>query len=119
MEYEKIPIHLKMTLTIKEAAEYSDYQRCWFEEKKNCAHSLDEFKDLASIIRAKKYPLKVSFGLEVCWFEQHAQLIKDLTCDGFFDYILGSVHWVDNWTFNQRKEHWNGRNVNHNIRTIF
>ena len=24
MEYEKIPIHLKMTLTIKEAAEYSN-----------------------------------------------------------------------------------------------
>lgn len=70
--------------SFKEAAEYSDYQRSWFEEKKNCAHSLDEFKNLASIIRAKKYPLKVSFGLEVCWFEQHAQFINDLTCDGFF-----------------------------------
>lgn len=105
--------------SFKEAAEYSDYQRSWFEEKKSCAHSLDEFKDLASSIRAKNYPLKVSFGLEVCWFEQHAQLIKDLTCDGFFDYILGSVHWVDNWTFNQRKEPWNGRNVNHIFERYF
>lgn len=105
--------------SFKEAAEYNDYQRCWFEEKKSCAHSLDEFKDLASIIRAKNYPLKVSFGLEVCWFEQHAQLINELTSDGFFDYILGSVHWVDNWTFNQRKEHWNGRNVNHIFERYF
>ena len=62
-------------------------------------------------MRLKNYPVKVSFGLEVCWFEQHSNLISELVSDGFFDYLLGSVHWVDNWTFNQRKYQWLGRDT--------
>lgn len=62
-------------------------------------------------MRLKNYPVKVSFGLEVCWFEQHSNLISKLVSDGFFDYLLGSVHWVDNWTFNQRKYQWLGRDT--------
>lgn len=98
--------------TFKEAREYNLYQKRWFDGKAKCAHSLDEFKSLADKIRKRDYPVKVSFGLEICWFEQHKDLIKELTADGFFDYLLGSVHWVDNWTFNQRKYQWLGKNIN-------
>lgn len=98
--------------TFKEAAEYSNYQRKWFEGKVASAHSLDEFKALAEKIRSRQYPIKVSFGLEICYFEQHTDIINELTSDGFFDYLLGSVHWIDNWTFNQRKYQWLGKDVN-------
>lgn len=98
--------------TFKEAREYNLYQKRWFDGKAKSAHSLDEFKSLADEIRKRDYPVKVSFGLEICWFEQHKDLIKELTADGFFDYLLGSVHWVDNWTFNQRKYQWLGKNFN-------
>lgn len=95
-----------------EAANYNLYQRKWFEGKKKSAHTLDDYKTLVSQVRNKKYPIKVSFGLEICWFEQHQDLIYDLTSDGFFDYLLGSVHWIDNWTFNQRKYQWIGKDFN-------
>ncbi|MGN0522495.1 MAG: PHP domain-containing protein [Eubacterium sp.] len=103
----------------KEAVEYSRYQRKWFEGKLPSAHTLDEYKSLVSEIRSKDYPLKVSFGIEVCYFEQHTDLIERLTSDGFFDYILGSVHWIDNWTFNQRKYQWLGKDFNHIYKRYF
>ena len=103
----------------KEAIEYSRYQRKWFDGKVPTAHSLDEFKALATEIRQREYPVKVSFGLEICYFEQHTDIIRELTSDGFFDYLLGSVHWVDNWTFNQRKYQWLGKDFNHIYKRYF
>lgn len=105
--------------TFKEAREYSKYQREWFEGKVQTAHTLDEFKVLADKIRTRDYPIRVSFGLEICWFEQHQDTIRRLTADGFFDYLLGSVHWIDNWTFNQRKYQWLGRDFNHIYKRYF
>lgn len=102
----------------KEAKEYNLYQKKWVTEKSKVAYSIDDFKRTAEKIRAKKYPLKVSFGVEICYFEQHQDLIYELTKDGFFDYLLGSVHWVDNWTFNQRKYQWLGRDYD-NIYTRY
>lgn len=96
----------------KEACDYSLYQRRWFNEKKEQAHSMEEFRKLIVLIRSINYPVKVNFGMEVCWFEQHSEYIRNLLSDGFFDYIIGSVHWIDNWTFNQRKYQWLGKDVN-------
>lgn len=97
--------------TFKEAYEYNNYQKKWLDEKIPLAHSINDFKKLAGAVRSENYPIKVSFGLEICWFEQHEDLIENLVSDGFFDYLLGSVHWIDNWTFNQRKYQWLGKNV--------
>lgn len=105
--------------SFKEARAYNLYQRKWFDGKAPSAHSLDEFKNLITEIRGRNYPIKVSFGLEICYFEQHIDLIRDLTSDGFFDYLLGSVHWVDNWTFNQRKYQWLGKDINHIYKRYF
>jgi histidinol-phosphatase (PHP family) len=103
----------------KEAREYNLYQRRWVDAKMPSAHSLAEFKALAEDVRSREYPVKVSFGLEVCYFEQHLDEIRELVSDGFFDYLLGSVHWIDNWTFNQRKYQWLGRDVNEIYRRYF
>lgn len=96
----------------RDAASYSPYQRKWFHEKEKTAHTLDEYRRLISEIRSRSYPVKVSFGLEICWFEQFEKEIARLVSDKDFDYLLGSVHWIDNWTFNQRKYQWLGRDVN-------
>lgn len=98
--------------TFNEVREYSLYQKKWFEGKAKTAHSLDEYKSLITEIRSRNYPVKVSFGLEICWFEQHQQEIANLVSDNFFDYLIGSVHWIDNWTFNQRKYQWLGKDIN-------
>jgi histidinol-phosphatase (PHP family) len=105
--------------TFNEAKNYNLYQSKWFDGKAKTAHTLDEYKELVEKIRSREYPIKVSFGLEICWFEQHEDIIRNLTSDGFFDYLLGSVHWVDNWTFNQRKYQWLGRDLNQIYRGYF
>ena len=96
----------------KEACEYSLYQKKWFNGKREQAQSLEQYLNLIEEIKSTDYPVKVNFGLEVCWFEQHEDLIRELLDKGNFDYTLGSVHWIDNWTFNQRKYQWLGKDVN-------
>lgn len=98
--------------SFKEAREYNTYQKKWFEGKEKSARTLDEYKALIDRIKSRDYPVKVSFGLEICYFEQHAELLGKLCSDDCFDYVLGSVHWIDNWTFNQRKYQWLGKDVN-------
>lgn len=98
--------------TFDEARSYNLYQKKWFDEKAKAAVSLSNFKKLGDELRSRSYPIKVSLGLEICWFPQHADIIKQLTADGYFDYLLGSVHWIDNWTFNQRKYQWLGKDWN-------
>ena len=97
--------------TFQEAREYNVYQRKWFDEKAKRARSLDEFKVVAEQLRSREYPVKINFGIEVCWFEQHADEIAELTSDDVFDHVIGSVHWIDNWTFNQRKYQWLGKDA--------
>ncbi len=105
--------------TYKTTRENNSYQQKWVDDKAKMAQTLDEIKELATKIRQKNYPIKVSFGLEICWFEQHEDLIRKLVSDDFFDYLLGSVHWIDNWTFNQRKYQWLGRDVDEIYRRYF
>ena len=103
----------------KEAREYSNYQKKLFDYKVPTARTLDEYRHLTDMIKSRDYPVKVSFGIEVCWFEQHENEIAKLVDDDVFDYVLGSVHWIDNWTFNQRKYQWLGRDVNEIYRRYY
>ena len=103
----------------KEACAYSRYQKHWFSEKEQQAHTMAEYRRLIDAVRSREYPVKISFGLEVCWFEQHEDYIRSLLSDGYFDYLLGSVHWIDNWTFNQRKYQWAGKDVDYLYRRYY
>ena len=98
--------------TFKEAREYNLYQKRWFDGKRQQAHTMAEYKALIDKVRRREYPVKINFGLEICWFEQHEDFIRKQVSDGYFDYLIGSVHWIDNWTFNQRKYQWLGKDVN-------
>lgn len=97
--------------TFEQAKNYNLYQQKWFSGKEKQAHTMAEYKKLIDEIRAGDYPIKINFGLEICWFEQHEEKIRQLVEDNYFDYIIGSVHWIDNWTFNQRKYQWLGRDI--------
>lgn len=97
--------------TFKEARDYNLYQSRWFAGKEKQAHTMAEYKALIDMIRTEEYPVKINFGLEICWFEQHEDFICELVSDRYFDYLIGSVHWIDNWTFNQRKYQWLGKDI--------
>ncbi len=92
--------------------EYSDYQREWLD-KVSGSRSIHDYITLITRAREISYPVKVKFGLEVCYFEDAEPLIREMINQYSFDFVTGSVHWVDGFGFDHRKELWNMRDVDH------
>ncbi len=90
-------------------AEYSNYQKDWFQRK--IYLSLKEYTSLVEEIRQYKFPVKVKWGLEVCYFPESENLISDIINSFDFDFITGSIHWVDGFGFDHKAELWNCVNV--------
>ena len=62
--------------------------------------------------RGTEYPIEVKFGLEVCYFEGYEEEIQKVLKLYDFDFLTGSVHYIDGWGFDHKAEHWQGRDVN-------
>lgn len=90
----------------KSICDYSDYQREWFKRKNDGNLSIKNYTDFIEQAKRISYPLKVKFGLEVCYFEDYEKLIKDVTGSYPFDFVTGSVHWIDGFGFDHKKELW-------------
>jgi len=97
----------------EEAIRYSDYQKNWLAGRNDGSRSLRSYTALIDEARKIDFPIKVKFGLEVCYFENHENLIRTITSGYPFDFITGSVHWVDGFGFDHKKEFWNDMNVDH------
>lgn len=87
--------------------DYSDYQREWFQRKNKGNLSIKDYTSFIEHAKQKTYPIKVKFGLEVCYFEGYEQLIHEVLDSYPFDFATGSVHWVDGFGFDHKKELWN------------
>lgn len=92
-------------------ADYSSYQKEWFERKRNAYLSIKDY--ILFIEQAKQitYPIKLKFGLEVCYFEGYEHLINEILHSYPFDFATGSVHWVDGFGFDHKKELWDNIDV--------
>lgn len=73
--------------------------------------SLDSYKTFVSEMRQMEFPITVKFGLEVCYIEEKESDIRDIIRDFDWDFVTGSVHWVDGWGFDHMKEFWEGKDV--------
>lgn len=90
-------------------AGYNEFQRSWFENKMKL--QIEEYKNLILEARNREFPLKINFGLEVCYVEGTEDIVRN-ALDGFrWDFVTGSVHWIDNWGFDHKKEFWDGKDV--------
>lgn len=58
---------------------------------------LDQYVEMAVAAKRAGLPLKV--GLEVDYYEDHMDQVKELLAPYPFDVLLGSVHWIDDWPF--------------------
>jgi histidinol-phosphatase (PHP family) len=58
---------------------------------------LDAYVELA--MEAKRQGLPVKIGMEVDYYRGQMDLVADLLADYPFDVLLGSVHWVGGWLF--------------------
>jgi histidinol-phosphatase (PHP family) len=65
------------------------------------------------------FPIQLKFGLEVCYFKEHEELVYSLTKDAEFDFLVGSTHFIDNFAFDHKAEHWQGVDVDKAYKRYF
>lgn len=97
---------------------YSGYVDAWFHRNAG-VHKLKDYLELIRKVRQKKYPVEIKFGLEICYFKEFEDLTAELTKDKGFDFLLGSIHFVDNFAFDHKAEHWTGMDVDKLYRRYF
>jgi len=68
---------------------------------------------LAMIEAARQAGLPVKFGIEMDYFPGKEKEIEEFISHYPFDYVIGSVHWIDDWGFDlsEMKREWDCRNV--------
>ena len=69
-----------------------------------CRHDLDRYCD--AIVEAKRQGLPVKLGLEVDWVPDRAGELGDALEPYPWDFLLGSVHWIDGVAVDQRPGLW-------------
>ncbi len=92
---------------------YNSYQREWLEHKSRECRSIEDYMAFISQARKLSYPIKIKFGLEVCYFEEAEALIREIIGQYPFDFVTGSVHWVDGFGFDHKKELWDNVDLHH------
>lgn len=90
----------------------------WFRRKAG-KKNYREYLELIRKVREREYPVKILFGLEVCWFRGQEDFIAGLTKGRGFDFLLGSVHFVDGFAFDHTAALWEGIDVDRVYRRYF
>ncbi len=57
--------------------------------------SLDEYYDLIREMKAMDLPIRVTYGLEVCFQKSYLPFLRDILSRCHFDFLVGSVHSVN------------------------
>ncbi|MBA1334470.1 MAG: hypothetical protein HPY66_2319 [Firmicutes bacterium] len=88
-----------------------DYQREWISRKME--KSIGEYTAFINRMRNKEFPVEVRFGLEVCYFPGEELRIKRLLEMFDWDFLTGSVHWIDGWGFDHEgtRDSWRQKDV--------
>lgn len=60
---------------------------------------LEDYRKLICDVRENLFPITIEFGLEICYFKEFESFAADLTKGKGFDFLVGSVHFVDNFAF--------------------
>jgi len=98
--------------------EYSDYINSWLKRKAGVL-VLDDYLSLIDDVRNTNFPIKIKLGLEVCYFKEFEELVYLKTKGKGFDFLVGSVHFVDNFAFDHKVEFWDGVDVDKTYHRYF
>jgi histidinol-phosphatase (PHP family) len=96
----------------------SDYIDKWFHLKAGVL-SLDDYLRLIEKARRQNFGVTVKFGLEICYFRQFEELVYRLTSGKGLDFLAGSVHFIDNFAYDHKLEHWDGVSVDSAYKRYF
>ena len=96
---------------------YSEYVNAWF--RRQVKHELNDYLALIQKVRNETFPVKIRFGMEICYFKEFEDLTAELTKNKGFDFLLGSIHFVDDFAFDHKPEHWEGIDTDRIFRRYF
>jgi histidinol-phosphatase (PHP family) len=88
---------------------YSSYQREWYARRNILA--LSDYAHLIESCRKERFPIRVKFGLEICYEPGTEELVHRVTKGYPFDFMTGSVHWIDGFAFDHKAEFWAGKDI--------
>lgn len=88
---------------------YSDYQRNWYKSRAN--RSIKDFLSLITEMRNVAFPIKIKWGLEVCYFPEYEEFIRNILDSFHFDFAVGSIHWIEGFGFDHKAEFWAGLDI--------
>ena len=95
-----------------------DFVNEWFK-RAGGVKKLDEYLELVDKVRKEQFPVKIKFGMEVCYFKDYEDLVVEYTKDKGLDFLLGSIHFVDDFGFDHKAEYWEGMDVDKIFRMYF
>ncbi len=92
-------------------------QKTWLESSSTkFIDKVSDFVSLMSSVKSLNLPIKILYGLEVCYTPQNEQFIKDVLSNYEFDFLVGAIHSVDGilYDMNFSKELlWDKYDANH------
>ncbi len=89
-----------------EMSVYSEYQKNWYQKKRKQARPLKDYIDYIEKIKQINFQIRLKFGLEVCYSPEHEIDIARMKQMYSFDFLAGSIHFIDGWAFSHRKQWW-------------
>lgn len=87
-----------------EMSHYNAYQNQWYKRKLEAARPLKEYTDFIENMKKEQFPIRIKFGLEVCYSPEHEEDIRRLKRMCPFDFLVGSIHFIDGWAFSHMKQ---------------
>ena len=72
-----------------------EQQDAWLKQKTKFCNTLDDYYRLIEVMRKKDLPIRVKFGLEVCYSENTEEMLREILKDMRLDFLTGAVHSID------------------------
>lgn len=102
---------------IYEELKQYEVQKVWLENKKmKFKDHISDFVSLMKEIKSMDLPVKVTYGLEVCYVPQHEDYIRKVLSEYDFDFIVGAIHSIDGILYDMsfsRELLWDQFDANH------
>ena len=101
--------------------EYNSAQRAWLTS--DLRGTIEDYLKFIEAVKPElgNLPVKVKFGLEVCYIPETVNLLRGILQKYEFDFLTGGVHSIDGWVFDDagQKDLWKTVNVNDAYRRYY
>lgn len=73
---------------------------------------LEEYTCFVEEMKKEEWGIEIYYGLEVCYFPEQEVVLKEKLKSYQWDFLIGSVHWIDGWGFDNSQTKWSWEQKN-------